>query len=67
MIMRYCSPTTLSISYKTTKSQKDYDSLQEDLDAAARWESDWLMAFHPIARNDGYFAAPELFPEGHQK
>ena len=21
--------------------------LQEDLDAAARWESDWLMTFHP--------------------
>jgi hypothetical protein len=36
-----------SIIYKTIKSQKDCDSLQEDLDAAARWESDWLMAFHP--------------------
>jgi hypothetical protein len=35
-----------SIIYKTIKSQKDCDSLQEDLDAAARWESDWLMAFH---------------------
>jgi hypothetical protein len=34
-----------SIIYKTIKSQKDCDSLQEDLDAAARWESDWLMAF----------------------
>jgi hypothetical protein len=33
--------------YKTIKSQKDCDSLQEDLDASARWESDWLMAFHP--------------------
>jgi hypothetical protein len=32
---------------KTTKSQKDCESLQEDLDAVARWESDWLMAFHP--------------------
>jgi hypothetical protein len=21
--------------------------LQSDLDAAARWEADWLMAFHP--------------------
>jgi hypothetical protein len=36
-----------SIIYKTIKSQKDCDSLQEDIDAAARWESDWLMAFHP--------------------
>ena len=36
-----------SIIYKTIKSQKDCDILQEDLDAAARWESDWLMAFHP--------------------
>ena len=36
-----------SIIYKTIKSQKDCDSLQEDLDAAARWERDWLMAFHP--------------------
>jgi myo-inositol-hexaphosphate 3-phosphohydrolase len=36
-----------SIIYKTIKSPKDCDILQEDLDAAARWESDWLMAFHP--------------------
>jgi hypothetical protein len=36
-----------SIIYKTIKSQKDCDSLQEDLDAAERWESDWLMTFHP--------------------
>ena len=36
-----------SIIYKTIKSQKDCDNLQEDLDAAARWESDWLMTFHP--------------------
>jgi hypothetical protein len=36
-----------SIIYKTIKSQKDCNSLQEDLDAAARWESNWLMAFHP--------------------
>jgi hypothetical protein len=35
------------IIYKTIKSQKDCDSLQEALDAAPRWESDWLMAFHP--------------------
>jgi hypothetical protein len=31
-----------SIIYKTIKSQKDCDSLQEDLDVAKRW----LMAFH---------------------
>ena len=36
-----------SIIYRTIKSQNDCDSLQADLDAAARWESDWLMAFHP--------------------
>jgi hypothetical protein len=36
-----------SIICKSIKSQKDCDSLQEDLDAAERWESDWLMAFHP--------------------
>jgi myo-inositol-hexaphosphate 3-phosphohydrolase len=36
-----------SIICKTIKSQKDCDSLQEDLDAAARWESDGLMVFHP--------------------
>ena len=36
-----------SIIYKTIKSPKDCDSLHEDLDAAARWESDWLMTFHP--------------------
>jgi hypothetical protein len=40
-----------SIIYKTIKSQKDCDSLQEDLDAAARWESDWLMAFHLSKKN----------------
>ena len=36
-----------SIIYKTIKSPKDCDILQDDLDAAARWESDWLMTFHP--------------------
>ena len=36
-----------SIIYKTIKSQKDCDSLKEDFDADTRWESDWLMAFHP--------------------
>jgi hypothetical protein len=28
------------------KSQHDCNKLQQDIDAAARWES-WLMAFHP--------------------
>ena len=37
-----------SIIYKPIKSQKDCDNLQEDLDAAARWESDWLMTFHSV-------------------
>ncbi|XP_071123809.1 uncharacterized protein [Mytilus edulis] len=36
-----------SIIYKTIKSQSDCDALQLDLDAAARWKQDWLMAFHP--------------------
>ena len=36
-----------SIIYKSIKSKEDCDSLQEDLDAAAKWEEDWLMAFHP--------------------
>ena len=36
-----------SIIYRTIRSQSDCDKLQLDLDAAARWEGDWLMAFHP--------------------
>ena len=36
-----------SILYRTIRSQSDCDKLQLDLDAAARWEGDWLMAFHP--------------------
>ena len=36
-----------SIIYMPIKSQHDCNKLQQDLDAAARWESDWLMAFHP--------------------
>jgi hypothetical protein len=27
--------------------REDCNKLQQDLDAAARWERDWLMAFHP--------------------
>jgi hypothetical protein len=36
-----------SIIYKEITCQDDYKKLQFDLDAAARWEADWLMAFHP--------------------
>ena len=38
-----CLPKTVS---KTVKSQKNYDSLQADLDAVAKWESDWLIQMH---------------------
>jgi hypothetical protein len=36
-----------SIIYKEITCQDDCKKLQSDLDAAARWEADWLMAFHP--------------------
>jgi hypothetical protein len=36
-----------SIMYKEITCQDDCKKLQSDLDAAARWEADWLMAFHP--------------------
>ena len=36
-----------SIIYKQINSISDARDLQEDLDAAARWEQDWLMCFHP--------------------
>jgi hypothetical protein len=36
-----------SILYKTIKDESDTHKLQEDLDAAAKWENDWLMQFHP--------------------
>ena len=36
-----------SIIYMPIKSQHACNKLQHDLDAAARWESDWLMDFHP--------------------
>jgi hypothetical protein len=32
---------------KEITCQDDCKKLQSDLDAAARWEADWLMAFHP--------------------
>ena len=35
-----------SIIYKEITCQDDCKKLQSDLDAAARWEADWLMAFH---------------------
>ena len=36
-----------SIIYKTIKDESDTHKLQDDLDAAATWEHDWLMQFHP--------------------
>jgi myo-inositol-hexaphosphate 3-phosphohydrolase len=36
-----------SILYKTIKDESDTHKLQEDLDAAAKWENDWLMQSHP--------------------
>jgi hypothetical protein len=36
-----------SIIYRKIQSQKDCLDLQDDLEAAAIWEENWLMAFHP--------------------
>ena len=36
-----------SIIYRDIKTQDNCIKLQQDLDSAARWEADWLMAFHP--------------------
>ena len=36
-----------TIMYHTITNQHDSNALQEDLDALQRWESDWLMLFHP--------------------
>ena len=36
-----------TIIYHTITNQQDSNALQEDLDALQRWESDWLMHFHP--------------------
>jgi hypothetical protein len=33
--------------YRQIKSQSDCLELQEDLEAAIKWEQDWLMSFHP--------------------
>ena len=35
------------IIYKEIHSIQDAKDLQDDLNAAARWEQDWLMCFHP--------------------
>jgi hypothetical protein len=35
-----------SIIYRDIKTQDDCLRLQQDLDSAARWEADWLVAFH---------------------
>jgi hypothetical protein len=43
----HVSDTDDSIIYKEITCQDDCKKLQSDLDAAARWEADWLMAFHP--------------------
>ena len=50
-----------SIIYKTIKSQKDCDSLQEDLDAAARWESDLADDFPPRQMLSPYNNKQEKF------
>ena len=36
-----------TIIYHPTNNQQDSIALQEDLDSLQRWESDWLMHFHP--------------------
>ena len=36
-----------TIMYHSITNQQDTNALQEDLDALQRWESDWLMHFHP--------------------
>ena len=36
-----------SIIYKQIKNNEDTIKLQQDLDAAGKWEQDWLMHFHP--------------------
>ena len=36
-----------SIIYRKIKNKDDAEKLQQDLIAAAKWEKDWLMSFHP--------------------
>ena len=35
------------IIYRDIKTQDDCLRFQQDIDAAGRWEADWLMVFHP--------------------
>ena len=35
------------VLYRRIENKKDCDTLQGDLDQLQRWESDWLMRFHP--------------------
>ena len=36
-----------SIIYKEIHSERDARNFKQDFEAAARWEQDWLMCFHP--------------------
>jgi len=39
-----------SIIYREVNTIDDAKLLQSDLEAAGRWEQDWLMHFHPDKR-----------------
>ena len=43
-VKRFADDTVI---YLPITNQQDTHALQEDLDALQRWESDWLMHFHP--------------------
>jgi hypothetical protein len=36
-----------TIAYLTISSDQDARTLQSDLDKLTKWETSWLMAFHP--------------------
>jgi hypothetical protein len=36
-----------TIEYLTISSDQDARTLQSDLDKLEKWETSWLMAFHP--------------------
>ena len=36
-----------TIAYLTISSDQDARTLQSDLDKLEKWETSWLMAFHP--------------------
>jgi hypothetical protein len=70
-----------SMIYRQIKSQSDCLKLQEDLEAAIKWEQDWLMSFHPdkcnimnitTKRNPIHLCrlekvlVQELYPVGHR-